>query len=117
SGEAGRSVPPAGATATPTPGGNAFLSFQPSITDFGCTTPLTCPNPPSGTTVTTGQRWVLDMFVNAQNEAAGAMQGYVTYTYQLADLADVTALPNSCVLVQTARADLSTFDSNLQNEW
>src|SRR5205823_670042 len=109
--------PPEGAALTSPAVADAYLAMEPSTTDFGCTTPPTCPNPPNGGIANTGARFVLDMFVNAQEQLGSAMQGYVTYTFQVADLADVTALPTSCVLVQAARADLTTFDSNLQNEW
>src|SRR5438105_14650047 len=38
------------------PNDDAYLSLEPSLTDFGCTTPATCSNPPNGGIVTTGQR-------------------------------------------------------------
>src|SRR5438132_1313018 len=80
------------------PNDHAFMSIEPSLTDFGCPNPATCPNPPSGGTVTTGQRFVLDLWVHAQDHPASAAQAYLTYTYQLADVADVITLPNACVL-------------------
>src|SRR5437762_4874030 len=92
---------------------HAFMTIEGSTTDFG-SLPV---NPNSGDVVTTGDRFVLDLFVHAQDHAGSAMQAYVTYNNQLADVADVNALPTSCVLVQTAKADLTSFDSTLQNEW
>src|SRR5438477_7809634 len=100
-------------TAPSSPLDHAFMTIEGSLTDFG-SLPV---NPNSGDAVTTGDRFVLDLFVHAQDHSGSAMQAYVTYTNPLADVADVNNLPNSCILVQTAKADPSTMDSTLQNEW
>jgi hypothetical protein len=101
-------------TATPTGSLNgAYLSFDPSTTDFG-SLPT---NPSSRSTVNTGDRFVLDLFVHAADNPASVQQSYVTYTYQLAGVAQVNTLPTGCVLTQRAKPDLTTFDVELQNEW
>src|SRR6476620_5818621 len=95
------------------PNSHAYVSLNPSLTSFG-NLPT---NPSSGDTIHTGDRFVLDFFMHAQDHGATAAQNYVTYTYQLAGVADVNNLPTSCILVQTVKADFSTFDTVTQNEW
>src|SRR3954452_25301132 len=63
---------------------HAFLSFQPSITNFGSL----ATNPSSGATINTGDRFVLDLFVHAQNHTACGAQAYVSYSYDVAGIAN-----------------------------
>ena len=78
------------------------MTLEGSLTDFG----NLATNPNSGDTVNTGDTFVVDLWVHAQDHPASAEQTYVTYTYQLADLADVRAMTTTqaCVLTQAALA-------------
>ncbi|MFL5734825.1 MAG: dockerin type I domain-containing protein [Chloroflexia bacterium] len=96
---------------------DAYLTLQGSLTDFGCTTPASCANPNNGATISTGARFVLDLMMHGHDNSTTAAQSYVTYTYQLADIADVNALPTACVLSNIARTDATTFETTVQNEW
>src|SRR5438128_1496264 len=70
--------------------------------------------PCNGCTVHVGDRFTLDLMVHASTYPAGAQQAYLTFTNSL--LQNVRVTSPGCVLAQTVQADLSTFDSTLQDE-
>jgi hypothetical protein len=96
---------------------DAYVTLDPSITNFGCPTPAACPNPNNGATISTGDRFVLDFMMHARDNTADVAQNYVTYTYQLAGIADVDALPTACVLTEIAKPDRTMFETIALNEW
>jgi hypothetical protein len=75
------------------------------------------PAPPNGGSVPVGGRFVLDLMVNAGSHTdVEGQQSYLTFTSSILQNARVDLLPSACMLVQTAQADMTTFDSVLQNE-
>ncbi len=99
-------------TRTPIP--PAFHFLRPGSTAGNC------PAPPNGGATSVGCRFVLDLMVNAGGNVAPngltAQQGYMTYTYQLIQLARVSAIGTSCVPTSTVTYDDTVFDAILQNE-
>src|SRR4051812_5228246 len=100
------------------PQGDAFMTLDPSIDVIG-----SVPNPNNGDTVNTGDRFALDLNVHGNSSSdLTAAQAYVAYGINPGDtgyayLVEAAPLAVSCVLTQTAKADTSTFDTVLQNEW
>ncbi|MFL5732776.1 MAG: hypothetical protein ACJ78Q_06200, partial [Chloroflexia bacterium] len=100
------------------PQGDAFMSIDPSIDVVGSVA-----NPNNGDTVNTGDRFALDINAHGQSSSdLTAAQAYMTYGLSSGDtgfayLVEAAPLATSCVLTQTAKADTSTFDTVLQNEW
>jgi hypothetical protein len=108
-------------TATPT--------FTPTVTRT--LTPTVCNNeplqflqpeagaPPNGGTVNVGDRFVLDLMLDARNFAAPngltAQQSYMTFTSDLLQNARVSDIGTSCVLTGTVTSDTGVFDATLQN--
>jgi hypothetical protein len=96
-------------TLTPAPGVDAFLYLDPEV---GA--------PANGGTVFVGDRFVLDLMLNAGShnppDGATAQQSYMTFTYGLLQHARVSSIGTSCTLTSTATGDTTTFDATLQNE-
>jgi hypothetical protein len=70
--------------------------------------------PCNGCTVHVGDRFTLDLMVHSGHFPISAQQAYLTFPNAL--LQNVSVPTPGCVLAQTMQADLSTFDTNLQNE-
>ncbi len=92
-------------TRVPTPVRDAFMLFVPQGSA-----------PPNGGTATVGDRFVLELWLNAGSNNVTAQQSYLTYTYDLIKNARVSQIATACVLTSTVTADPSTFDATLQNE-
>ncbi len=92
-------------TRVPTPVRDAFLLFIPQGSA-----------PPNGGTATVGDRFVLELWLNAGSNNVTAQQSYLTYTYDLIKNARVSQIATACVLTSTVTSDPSTFDATLQNE-
>lgn len=94
---------------TRTPAGNAFLEFVP---EDGA--------PPNGGTVNLGDRFVLDLMLNAGSSAppdgVTAQQSYLTFTYDLIKNVRSDQIATACALTSTATVDQTSFDTSLQNE-
>ncbi len=94
---------------THTPAGDAYMLFVPQGSA-----------PPNGGTVNVGDRFVLDLMLNAGSSAppdgVTVQQSYLTYTYNLIKNARVDQIATTCVLTNTVTTDQSTFDATLQNE-
>ncbi len=101
-------------TPTYTPARNAYNFLRPGSTSGNC------PAPPNGGTTTVGCRFVLDLMLDAGDSraptGASAQQSYMTYTYQLIQVARVSAIGTSCVPTNTVTSDESVFDALLQDE-
>src|SRR5206468_6226906 len=91
-------------TDTPTP--------APCLGAYHYLMPETERDPNNGDTVTTGQKFTLDMMVNTGGFTITAQQAYLTFTYALAD--NVEANSAGCVPTSTLTADLTILDALLQ---
>src|SRR5438132_6023902 len=118
------------------PQGDSFMTIDPSVDTFGnfCLTgcpgaPNGCPaglppcNPANGDQVNTGDRFALDVNLHAVSDPnVTAAQAYVDYGTNPGDVGyayvvEAAPLALSCVLTSGVKADTTTFDTVLQNEW
>jgi hypothetical protein len=92
-------------TETPSPGA-AFLELRPGTNA-----------PPNGGTAMTGDRFVLELWLNAGSyfDVVG-QQSYLTFTHQLLQNVQVSSIGTGCVLAGTVTGDTGTFDAPLQNQ-
>ena len=73
--------------------------------------------PPGGGTVRTGDRFVLELWLNAGSHTdATAQQSYLTFPYDLIKNARVDQITTTCSLSDQFTPDTTTFDAVLQNE-
>src|SRR5436190_4380054 len=80
-------------------------------------TPDQC-NPANGDTVTTGDRFVLDLMLNTNSHSnATAQQSYFHYDADLAYIGDTSSITSTCNLSSAVQQVMTPFDSGLQNEW
>jgi hypothetical protein len=112
-------------TITPTP--TNTLTFTPTPTITNTPTPTATPpcevyhyfapeagGPPSGGTVTVGDKFILDLMVEPGTYTVASQQAYITTTYPL--LQNVSATQVGCVAANTVTPDTTVFDGVLQNE-
>jgi hypothetical protein len=72
--------------------------------------------PPNGGFAVAGQRFVLDLFVNAGTHTnVEAQQSYLTFTYSLLQNVDVNQ-EGTCAITNTVTQDYTLFGDTLQNE-
>lgn len=73
--------------------------------------------PPNGGTATVGDRFVLELWLNAASHPdALAQQSYITFTNRLIKNARVSSITTTCTLSDRVTADNTVFDADLQNE-
>jgi hypothetical protein len=73
--------------------------------------------PPSGGTVSVGDRFVLDLSINSGiHTNLTAQQAYITFTNSLLKNARVDQIATSCVLTNSVTVDNTVYDAMLQNE-
>jgi hypothetical protein len=73
--------------------------------------------PPNGGTANVGDRFVLELWVDAgSHDNAVGQQTYMSFTHQLLQNARVSDIDTGCTLASTVTGDFTTFDAQLQNQ-